>query len=108
MWRPSALAALFGMLVCSACIHVCAATAYQRPVNGDCLNVGGAGQAADVQLYPEQFMVVGDTQSQQGLYTQASAKGWRRACTCTLHQVAAGSRRSSLLGMGEPHSWGLC
>lgn len=75
MSRPSALAALFGVLLCSTCIHVCAAAEYQRPVNGDCLSVGGAGPAAGVQLYPEQFMVVGDTQSQQGLYTQASAKG---------------------------------
>lgn len=69
--RPACVALLGALaLMCSA--HV-AAVDYTRPVNGDCLQTGGAGTPAGAQLYPEQYMLVGDEQIQDGLSTQASA-----------------------------------
>lgn len=73
--RPVCLALLGAVaLLCSP--HV-AAVDYARPVNGDCLQTGGAGTPADAQLYPEQYMLVGDEQTQDGLSTQASGQ-WRQ------------------------------
>lgn len=73
--RPVCLALLGAVaLLCSP--HV-AAVDYARPVNGDCLQTGGAGTPADAQLYPEQYMLVGDEQTQDGLSTQIeSARGF--------------------------------
>ncbi len=68
--RPVSAAVLCAVaLLCSSRV---AAVEYARPTNGDCLQPGGAGTPADAQLYPEQYMLVGDEQTQNGLSTQAS------------------------------------
>jgi len=61
-------AAIAAVLIC-ACMA--SAAEFDRPQNGDCLNLPAG--TADVQLYPEQFLMVGDGQVKDPFFTQARA-----------------------------------
>jgi hypothetical protein len=59
-----------------------AAPAYVRPMNGDCITMGGGTadlSTAGLSLYPEQFMLVGDEAAQDTFYTEASPRIGRHA-----------------------------
>lgn len=65
--RYQALAVLLALLAAPAAM---AATGFQRPDNGDCIALT---TGSEVSLFPEQYMMVGDEQSNNGFVTQVNS-----------------------------------
>ena len=81
-----ALTALLALLWACA---VRAVPLYQRPINGDCIEMDGSSDG--VQLYPDQYRLVGDEQVTDDFTTQASPMAGRAnsALPPLLRQVGA-------------------
>jgi hypothetical protein len=81
------LAALLVLLCATAASAV---QVYQRPINGDCIQIDGSSDSA-VQLYPDQYLIVGDEETTDNFVTQVRRKRLSACCESAKSPAVSGS-----------------
>ena len=63
MSAPTGAVALLALLLIGLAAAV---PLYERPLNGDCIDLGSTTISTDLQLYPNQYILTGDGTSSAG------------------------------------------